>query len=151
MDADTPYSQIVYLVFPPDVVGKAIVCSLTRKFDLEFNILKAQITPRQEGAMTLELSGDAKAFQSGLDFLRDQGLKVSPAAQRLTRDEQSCMHCGVCTALCPIKALHLDPASLEVVFESGKCSTCGLCTQICPVGAMRVKMDNGAEETSEDA
>ena len=151
MDADTPFSQIVYLVFPPDVVGKAIVCSLTRKFDLEFNILKAQITPRQEGAMTLELSGEAGAFQLGLDFLRGQGLKVSPAAQRLIRNEESCMHCGVCTALYPTKALHLDPVSREVIFESKKCSTCGLCIQVCPVCAMQVRIDNGAEETAEDA
>jgi len=148
---DTPYSQIVYLVFPQDVVGKAIVCSLARKFDLEFNILKAQITPRQEGNMTLELSGDPGAFQLGLDFLRDQGLTVSPADQRIIRDEQSCMHCGVCTALCPTKALHLDLASREVIFESRKCSTCGLCTQVCPVAAMQVRIDNGAEEAAEDA
>ncbi|MBF0481753.1 MAG: 4Fe-4S binding protein [Desulfovibrionaceae bacterium] len=151
MDADAPYSQIVYLVFAPDVVGKAIVCSLARKFDLEFNILKAQITPRQEGAMTLELSGSAAAFQAGLDFLRDQGLKVSPAAQRITRDEASCMHCGVCTSLCPARALHLDRVSREVVFESEKCTTCGLCTQVCPVGAMQARIENGAEEAAEDA
>ena len=52
-----PYRTNVHLTFPPTISGAPLVCNLTRLFDLDFNISTAQITPRQEGFLTLELSG----------------------------------------------------------------------------------------------
>ena len=50
-----PYRTNVHLTFPPTISGAPLVCNLTRLFDLDFNISTAQITPRQEGFLTLEL------------------------------------------------------------------------------------------------
>ena len=54
----TTYRKVVYLTFPPESSGKPLVCDLARVHGLCFSILKAQITPRQEGQMTIEITGE---------------------------------------------------------------------------------------------
>ena len=135
--------KVVYLTFPPESSNKPVVCDLARVYGLDFSILKAQITPRHEGQMTLELSGPTEAFEAGLTYLRDQGIGVAPAAHRISRDEDSCIHCGVCTALCPTRALSLDVETRLVIFDDEACSACGMCTKVCPVAAMDILLENG--------
>ena len=68
-----PYRTNVHLTFPPTISGAPLVCNLTRLFDLDFNISTAQITPRQEGFLTLELSGSRDACDKGIGYLREKG------------------------------------------------------------------------------
>jgi L-aspartate semialdehyde sulfurtransferase ferredoxin len=135
--------RVVYLTFPPEASGNPLVCDLAGVYKLRFSILKAQITPRQEGQMTIEISGQADAFEEGLGYLKEHGVVVVPAAQRVSRDEASCIHCGVCTALCPTKALSLDRQTRLVSFDAEACSACGMCTKVCPVRAMDILVENG--------
>jgi L-aspartate semialdehyde sulfurtransferase ferredoxin len=135
--------KVVYLTFPPETSGKPLVCDLALNYQLRFSILKAQITPRHEGQMTIEITGGKEAFDQGLNYLKEHGVGVVPAAQRISRDEAVCIHCGVCTALCPTRALRIDPASRLVLFEAEECSTCGMCTKVCPVKAMEILLENG--------
>jgi len=136
--------KVIYLTFPPEASGKPLVCDLALNYQLRFSILKAQITPRHEGQMTMEISGGQEALDRGLAYLKDHGVGVVPAAQRISRDEDACIHCGVCTALCPTRALHIDPATQLVRFEAEECSACGMCTKVCPVRAMEILIENGA-------
>ena len=43
--------------FPKTLVDKPIMSTLIRKYDLDFNILKAYVTPEEEGTLVLALSG----------------------------------------------------------------------------------------------
>ncbi len=138
------FRKIVFLSFPPEVSGRPVVCNLAKLFDLSFNILKAQINPRQDGALTLEIMGLEENFQRAQGYLKENGVKISSIAQRIFRDEETCVHCGVCTAMCPTHALSLDRASRQVLFEVDKCSACGLCTRICPMHAMNVELDENS-------
>ena len=90
-----PYRSNVHLTFPPAISGAPLVCNLTRLFDLDFNISTAQITPRQEGFLTLELSGSRDACDKGISYLREKGVLVSPVAQRIRHNEDKCMQCGM--------------------------------------------------------
>ena len=45
----------IHLRFPENISTEPIVCNLTRKFDLDFNISKAQISSGREGYLILEL------------------------------------------------------------------------------------------------
>jgi ferredoxin len=137
------YRKIIILTFPSESSNRPLVCDLARRFDLTFNILKAQITPRKEGQMTLELSGSEENYAKGIAYLKEQGLKITPAAQKISRDLDSCIQCGMCTAICPSDALYLNMATREVVFDTERCAACGLCTRVCPVAAMRVEVENG--------
>jgi L-aspartate semialdehyde sulfurtransferase ferredoxin len=139
--------EIIYLSFPPDVSNQPVVCNLARFYDLTFNILRARISPKQEGHMTIEIAGDREKCQQGMRYLRDQGVQITPVAQKIRREEDSCVHCGLCTALCPTKALRMDVDKREVLFIGEKCSACGLCTSLCPVKAMVLETENGIWET----
>ncbi|ADU62725.1 MAG: 4Fe-4S binding protein [Pseudodesulfovibrio sp.] len=134
------FRKIVYLSFPPEVSGRPVVCNLTRLFDLSFNILKADISPRHEGTMTLEVSGLEEDFHKGIGYLKENGIRITPVAHKIFRNEESCIHCGVCTAMCPTDALLLDPGTRLVVFDVDKCSACGMCTRVCPVKAMTLDL-----------
>jgi L-aspartate semialdehyde sulfurtransferase ferredoxin len=136
------FRKIVYLSFPPEASGRPVVCNLARLFDLSFNILKADISPRHEGTLTLEITGREENYRKGLSYLKENGVKLTPASQKVSRDEDVCMHCGLCTSLCRTKALFVDTATRMVVFDVDKCSACGMCTRVCPVRAMIVDMDD---------
>jgi ferredoxin len=140
---DKSQKKVVYLTFPPESSSKPLVCDLARVYDLRFSILRAQITPRHEGQMTIEISGKAEAFDKGLAYLKEHGVGVIPAAQRISRDESLCIHCGVCTAICPTRSLELNLETRLVAFDPETCSSCGMCTKVCPVKAMEILLENG--------
>jgi len=133
--------KIVYLKFPPERSGRPMLCNLARLFDLTFNILQASIGLRAEGRMTLELTGSEASYRKGVDYLKEQGINVEPVAQKISRNEDSCINCGLCTSLCPTQALHLNLETREVGFNSELCTACGMCTKVCPVKAMDVQLD----------
>jgi L-aspartate semialdehyde sulfurtransferase ferredoxin len=139
--------ETIYLSFPPGVSNQPVVCNLGRFFDLTFNILKARISPKQEGHMTIEITGDREKCQQGLQYLLENGVRIIPVAQKIRREEELCVHCGVCTALCPTKALRMDEQTRNVLFIREKCSACGLCTSVCPFKAMAVETENGIWES----
>jgi ferredoxin len=136
------YSKILILRFPREVAHKPIVCYLVKDYDLMFNILNAQVLPRKEGVLVLELSGEKKNFKSGVRFLKDQGVKVTNAHQEVKRVEERCIHCGACTAVCPTGALHIRRPEMAVEFEEQKCSVCELCITACPTRAMKIRPSN---------
>ncbi len=137
------YRKVIYLTFPPEASNKAVVCNLALIYGLGFSILRAQITPRHEGQMTIEITGAREAYEKGVAYLKDQGVGVASVAQRISRDEASCIHCGVCTALCPTRALALNLETRLVEFDGEACSACGMCTKVCPVKAMEILIENG--------
>ncbi len=131
------YSKIVILNFPAEVARQALVCQLTKKYDLLFNILSAKISNRKEGYMVLEiLSGSKSGFNKGVKFLKDSGVSVSLPEHQIFKDEEICTHCGACTAVCPTEALHIKRPEMEVIFDKEKCSVCELCVITCPSRAM---------------
>ncbi|MCF6248668.1 MAG: 4Fe-4S binding protein [Desulfobacula sp.] len=131
------YSKILILNFPSSVAQKALVCQLTKKYDLMFNILSAKISNEKEGYMVLEISSGTKAgFNKGVRFLKDQGVSVSSPEHQIYKDEEICTHCGACTAVCPTEALHIKRPEMEIIFDKKKCSVCELCVITCPSRAM---------------
>jgi ferredoxin len=135
------YSRMLVLRFSKDIVDKPIISSLVRDYNLTFNILKAQIFPRKEGMLVMELSGNRRDFEKGMQYLEKSGVEVEPVAQGIRRDDERCYQCGSCTAVCPTGALHVKRPEMEVAFESERCSACELCVKTCPVRAMIVTFD----------
>jgi L-aspartate semialdehyde sulfurtransferase ferredoxin len=139
MVSSKQYAKIISLHFSPDVVRRPMMYNLAKQFDLTFNILKARISPREEGHMILELSGKEEDYKKGISYLQEHGITIRDVAQSITRDEESCTHCGLCTSLCLARALCLEKETRKVLFDSSKCTACGMCTGICPVGAMHAE------------
>ncbi len=135
------HSRRLVLRFPKEIVDQPIIINLVRDYNLDFNILKAQIFPRKEGMLVLELRGSADDFDSGVLYLEKAGVQVEPVGQGIRRNEDKCYHCGSCTAVCPTGALHVKRPEMEIEFESDRCSACELCVKTCPVRAMIVTFD----------
>ena len=90
---------------------------LSKDYDLEFNILKASVTPSEEGLLVLELRGDEPNYQNALEYLEKEGVKVQELAQDVSMDKKKCSHCGVCVPICPASAFKIDARTKEVVFN----------------------------------
>jgi len=128
----------IVLHFPRRLVERPIVYRLVKDYDLELNILKASITPEEEGLLVLELKGNQKEYDKGVDFLIKAGVKIQSLSQDVTRNEERCNHCGACITVCPTGAFRVDPKTREVLFDNKKCIACGLCIPACPPRAMEV-------------
>jgi ferredoxin len=131
-------SKRIVLHFPHRLVNQPIVYKLVKEYDLQFNILKAFVTPEEEGLMVLELSGKRENFDKGMEYLQTCGVKMQPLSQDVVRNETKCTNCGVCVPICPTEALVVDKETRKVVFYNKKCIACELCVKICPPRAMEV-------------
>lgn len=133
-------SSRIVLTFPKDLVDKPIVYKLIKEHNLVFNILKASITPEEEGLMVLEISGDEKDINKGIDYLKRQGVKIEPLSKDIVVNWDRCIQCGACVAQCPTAALFVaDRKTMKVDFDAGKCIACELCIKPCPVRCIEVK------------
>lgn len=131
-------SKRIVLRFPHHLVDQPIVCKLVKDYDLEFNILKAYVTPREEGLLVLELTGTDENYNKGIEYLTQLGVKIQPLSQDIIRNNEKCTHCGICVAVCPTGALVIDPITRKVHFYDNKCIACELCIPVCPTRAMEV-------------
>ena len=131
-------SKRIVLRFPRRLVDRPIIYRLVKDYDLEFNILKASVTPEEEGLMVLELKGEQKEYDKGINFLIKTGVRIQSLSQDVTRNEERCTHCGVCITICPTDAFELDSPTRRVKFYNEKCIACGICIKACPPRAMEV-------------
>ena len=131
-------SRRIVLRFPRRLVDRPIVYWLIKDYNLEFNILKASVTPDEEGLMVLELRGEQTDYDRGIRYLTEAGVRIQSLSQDVIRNEERCTHCGACITICPTYAFEVDPVTREVSFYGDKCIACGLCIQACPPRAMEL-------------
>jgi ferredoxin len=131
----------IILRFKRNTIDKPIVYKLVKDYDLIFNILRANILPRAESMMVMEIEGTDENFNKGIEYLRGLNINTEPIEQDINRDEEKCVHCGVCTSVCAPDALHIERKTMRVDFDYEKCVACELCVRVCPVKAMNVFFD----------
>lgn len=131
-------SKRIVLHFPKRLTSQPIVYRLVKDFDLEFNILKASVTPGEEGLLVMELTGEQRNYDKGVKYLTDAGVKIQSLSQDVVRNEARCTHCGACITLCPSGAFSLEPGTRKVIFDNSKCVVCELCIKACPPRAMEL-------------
>ena len=131
-------SKRIVLHFPPRLVDRPIVSRLVRDYTLDINILKASVTPGEEGLLILELSGEQSNYDKGIRYLTETGVRIQALSQDVSRNEERCTHCGACVTVCPTGAFELEPLTRRVNFYNEKCLACGLCIKACPPRAMEL-------------
>ena len=131
-------SKRVVLHFPSRMVDQPIIYRLVKDHNLVLNVLKASVTPKEEGIMVLELSGARADYDNGIKFLQTAGVKIQSLGQDIMRNDARCTHCGACVVICPTGALAIDPKTRMVDFHEEKCTACELCVLACPPRAMEV-------------
>jgi L-aspartate semialdehyde sulfurtransferase ferredoxin len=126
----------VTLTFPRRYVQMPVTYRLAKDFNVAANIIRAQVAPNQIGKLVVELAGDIDALDAAIDWMRTQDINVSFASREISIDEDLCVHCGLCTGVCPTEALTLDPETAMLVFTRSRCIVCEQCIPTCPTHAI---------------
>jgi ferredoxin len=129
----------VVLNFPPHLIDQAVTYKLIKDYDLMINILRARITPKEQGRLVLEITGKKAALEAGIDYLREVGVEIQPLAQDVKWHEDRCTHCTACISICPTKALDVERKQMVVSFKRDKCIACELCIPACPYQAVEIQ------------
>jgi ferredoxin len=124
--------------FPPHLIDQPVTYQLITEHKLKVNILRARITPREWGRLVVEVSGSKKNLDAGLQFAVDLGVDIKPLAQDVKWDEEKCIECTACIAICPTGALAVARKEMRVSFDEEKCIACELCMPACPYEAMQI-------------
>ncbi len=130
----------VTLTFPKLTVPVPITYILAKDFNVAANIIRAQIAPNKVGKLVVELAGDIDELDAAIEWMRVQNIKVSLNRLEILIDEDSCVHCGLCTGVCPTQALTLDPESFYLTFIRSRCVVCEQCIPTCPVQAISTNL-----------
>ena len=130
----------VTLTFPRTTVPIPITYRLAKDFNVAANIIRAQIAPDKVGKLAVELQGDIDAIDAALEWMTNSNIDVSSANSEIAIDENLCVDCGLCTGVCPTKALTLDPKSFRLKFMRSLCVVCEQCVSTCPLDAISTNL-----------
>lgn len=125
--------KVVILKFTKQTWNKPVIHGLSQECDLVFNILEAKVLPRQDAFAIMSLEGTEDEYNKGLEYLRSCNVIIEEVPENIQRDEDACVHCGACTAVCPTDALFVDGPDKKVVLDVEKCVACGNCVKVCTV------------------
>ncbi|OGF99698.1 hypothetical protein A2Y99_01660 [Candidatus Gottesmanbacteria bacterium RBG_13_37_7] len=128
------------LNFPEKIVTKPITYRLIKDYDLQFNILRAQITADVTGKILIEIMGSKNKIEEGIKFLESEGVSIQEASKDIIIDKEQCIDCGVCISICITQSLMLDKETHKLIFDKDKCILCGLCQNCCPMDAIKLKV-----------
>ena len=126
------------LEFPPECSDKPFTYHLIKDYDIRVNILRGTINAGKEGKLLVELEAEEPNLHQGLEFLAEEGIQLKPISQQVTLEEEQCIHCGACTAVCFSGALNMDRGDWKLLFEPEKCVACELCVAACPLKLISV-------------
>ncbi len=131
------------LRFPASAVENPFVYTLAKEYNVVANILKANINPRKEGRLVVELYAEEKDYEAAIDFLQSRGVTILPLAQQIVWVEENCTQCGACTGICPTGALWIKRPEMTVSFDGEKCIVCEHCLKACPARAVEARYLSG--------
>ncbi|MBW4653278.1 MAG: 4Fe-4S binding protein [Kaiparowitsia implicata GSE-PSE-MK54-09C] len=130
----------VTLTFPKRSVHMPVTYRLAKDFNVAANIIRAQVAPNQIGTLLVELSGDIDQLDAAMEWLRLQDIGISTLSREIQIDMESCVHCGLCTGICPTEALTLDSETWQLNFARSRCIVCEQCIPTCPVQAISTNL-----------
>ena len=128
----------VVFSYPQHLIHHPVISRMIKDYDLEVNILRARITPKEEGRLVLEITGKRQALEAGFNYVKEMGVQIQPLAQDVKWDEERCTHCTACISICPTKALEVKRPEMVVSFTRDRCIACELCIPVCPYQAMEI-------------
>ena len=139
--------KTIILRFTKKTWNTPVIYGLSKKTDLIFNILEAKVLPHQDSYAIINLEGSEGDYRKGIDYLESCNILIEEVSDKVQRDEDSCVHCGACTAVCPTNALHVEGAEGKVELDRLKCVACGNCVKVCTVQCIDLFIYNGGPMT----
>jgi len=130
------------LSYSQDAVGDPIIYALIKKYDVMVNILRAEVTPGQEGRLLLELDGAEGRIAEAVAYLESREVTCLPASRAILWKEDGCVDCGACTGVCFSGALDLERASARLELKRELCIGCGRWVKACPFGLFSLAFED---------
>ncbi len=127
------------LTFPPEVVERPVVATLVKEFDVLTNILRAQVQEGEVGRMLVELEAEPSAIRAAMRYLEELGVIVEDAIKDIDMNDELCIDCGACTAVCLPRALKIEPPEWKIELDKERCILCGFCVDACPLKIISVR------------
>ena len=125
------------LFFPRCECEKPIIYHLVKDYNLVVNVFRAKVTPEEEGYLVLDVTGIEEDIERALAFVKTFNVSINYSGKGVTRDENSCTHCGHCITHCPTSALRIDDKTTRVViYSEADCIECMACIRVCPFDAL---------------
>ena len=124
------------LSFPPRLIQEPVTYHLIKDYDLQVNIMRATVKPRDRGRMVVELKGEQENLDRALAYMDEQGVQVDTMVQEMRYYPERCVHCTACTAVCPTGALSVEQQTRETLFDASHCIICEACIPTCAYGAI---------------
>jgi ferredoxin len=121
------------LHFPAETVNEPITYTLIKEYDVQVNILNADITHGKEGNLLIEMVGNTGKVDEAIVYLEEKRVKISPVAKSILFNEALCIHCGACSSVCFPGALTIDTKTRKLRFSPELCVACELCIKACPL------------------
>lgn len=128
----------IVLTFPGRLVDQPITYHLIKDHNLMVNILRANVTQKEEGRLVIEIGGNKKDMESGMNYLKEIGVDTQPLTQDIRWHKDRCTECTACISICPSEAFVVNRKDMSVSFRKEKCIACELCIPICPYRAVEV-------------
>ena len=128
------------MYFSANDITKPITYHLIKDYNLQVNILHADISLNRVGKLTADITGEERDIGAGLKFVEEQGVKYKLFTKSIIWQEDGCVHCGACTAVCPSGALWMDKDDWSLAFDREKCLVCELCVKACPLRVISVSL-----------
>lgn len=139
--------KTVILRFTKKTWNQPVIHGLAQRTELVFNILEAKVLPRQDSYAIINLEGSDEDYQKGIEYLEECNILIEEVPDKVQRDEDSCVNCGVCTAVCPTDALHMEGPERKIELDRQKCVACGNCVNACTVQCIDLFIFNGEAVT----
>lgn len=129
-------SKKILVVMPKKDVSNPVINNLIKNYNVTVSILRAKITPEEEGHMLVDLSGSEEDIAASIAFLESENNEILDANKGLQWKRDKCVHCGNCLSHCPTGALFVrDRVKMRVEFDIEKCIECLNCIKNCPFDA----------------
>jgi len=124
--------MLLRLRFDAKTSKKPVISLVTLETGALINILRANVGARK-GEMIVEVEDDKlKEVESAFKKL---GVEVVELGEGVVKDEEKCMHCGLCISICPVEVFRFNEEK-KVVAEAKHCIHCGVCVSVCPAKAL---------------
>ncbi|MDP4094856.1 MAG: NIL domain-containing protein [Bacillota bacterium] len=130
----------ILLYYPANEIAKPITYHLIKDYDLEVNILHADISLNKVGKLILDIRGEDDKLEEALNYIESEGVQYKLFNRTIIWQEDNCVHCGACTAVCPSGALEMNREDWSLTFDKEKCLVCELCVKACPLNVMNVSV-----------
>ncbi|MBD3227947.1 MAG: 4Fe-4S dicluster domain-containing protein [Candidatus Lokiarchaeota archaeon] len=121
-------------VSPRDMIDIEDYGTLIKKvleLDISFNIIHFSTSSK---SVSLIIEVPKEKVKPLKESLKGYNILIE-RKEPISIDEELCINCGQCIALCSTSALHFDDND-KVCYDSEKCIGCLLCVDSCPRGAI---------------